>query len=221
MSTLFRTGHSWNISLKYGRFSARKIPEDEVISRLLPPENVSITPGGLQYNNLYYECDEQLASSARVFGHSSCEARIDENSADYIYVRLDKNSVFTKHFLLEKRNIFYGLPHMEADVLADWVDLQKELSPVTMSSFTVDEYSDALNKKGLQRLDELKPHNNKRTKGIRQNRKEELHALNGVAEQAKKNEFTLPSAENVVLLPGREAKEKWLATKKNTYDPEG
>ncbi|NDO83756.1 transposase [Citrobacter sp. NCU1] len=213
--------NSWNISLKFGRFSARKSTEDEVISRLLPPENVSITPRGIQYNNLYYDCDEGLASSARVFGHIPCEVRIDENCADYIYVRLDKNSVFTKHFLLEKRNIFYGRPHMEADVLADWIDLQKELSPVTMNSFVVDEHLEALNKKGRLRLDELKPHNNKRTKGIRQNRKEEIDALNGTAEQEKKKEFTLPPVENVVLLPGREAKEKWLATKKNTYDPEG
>lgn len=213
--------NSWNISLKSGRFSARKISTDEVISRLLPPENVSITPGGLKYNNLYYDCDQQLASSARVFGHSTCEARIDENSADYIYVRLDKNSGFTKHFLLEKRSIFNGLPHMEADVLADWVDFQKELSPVTMSSFAVDEHLETLNKTGLLRLEELKPHKNKRTKNIRQSRKEELDALYGVTEEARKKEFTLPSAENVVLLPGRKAKEEWLATKKNTYDPEG
>ncbi len=213
--------NSWNISLKSSRFSARRIPEEEVISRLLPPENISITPGGLQYNNLYYDCDEDLASSARVFGHTSCEARIDDNSADYIYVRLDKNKGFAKHFLLEKRNIFYGMPHIEADVLADWIDLQKEMSPVTMSSFVIDEFSDELNKLGLQRLEELKPHNNKRTKNIRKNRKDEIDAINGVVKQTEKREFTLPSSENIVLLPGREAKAQWLATKKSKHDPEG
>jgi len=204
--------NSWQISLKKSRFSARTIREDEVISRLLPPERVSITSGGLKYNNLYYECEDDLASAARVFGQSSCEARIDDNCVDYIYVRLDKNKPFTRHRLLEKRNIFKGLPHLEADVLADWVDLHTEKSPVAIASFSAKGFSETLQETGLQRLSTLKKHNRTRTRNIIDNRKEELKNPTGIPEQEFRQHPRF-SAENIPLLPGPEEKEKWLATK--------
>jgi hypothetical protein len=203
---------SWLISLKKSRFSAHSVMEDEVISRLLPPEEVSITPGGLQYNNLFYECDEKLASKSRVFGQSRREARIDDNCVDYIYVRLEKNKPFTKHHLLEKRNIFKGMPHLESDVLADWIDLRCEKSPVSKVSHIFNEYSEALNKEGQRRLHHLKEQNKNRTKNISKNKQNEL-GINPDNPGAKFNKPTLLPAENVTLLPGPIEKEKWLAAK--------
>ncbi len=212
--------NSWLISLKNSRFSARTIMEDEVISRLLPPERVSITPGGLQYNNLYYECEEDLASIARVFGQSSCEARIDDNCVDFIYVRLDKNKPFTRHALLEKRYILKGMPHLDADTLADWVDLRSEKSPVTASSYIVKEFSEALQETGLQRLNTLKPHNSIRTKNITENKREELRKNAALPVEKVHSTHQLP-LENITLLPGPKEKEKWLATKNNQNDIKG
>ncbi|HGH4678083.1 TPA: transposase [Enterobacter bugandensis] len=212
--------NSWLISLKNSRFSARTIMEDEVISRLLPPERVSITPGGLQYNNLYYECEEDLASVARVFGQSSCEARIDDNCVDFIYVRLDKNKPFTRHALLEKRYILKGMPHLDADTLADWVDLRSEKSPVTASSYIVKEFSEALQETGLQRLNTLKPHNSTRTKNITENKREELRKNAALPVEKVHSTHQLP-LENITLLPGPKEKEKWLATKNNQNDIKG
>lgn len=212
--------NSWLISLKNSRFSARTIMEDEVISRLLPPERVSITPGGLQYNNLYYECEEDLASVARVFGQSSCEARIDDNCVDFIYVRLDKNKPFTRHALLEKRNILKGMPHLDADTLADWVDLRSEKSPVTASSYIVKEFSETLQETGLQRLNTLKPHNSTRTKNITENKREELRKNAALPVEKVHSTHQLP-LENITLLPGPKEKEKWLATKNNQNDIKG
>lgn len=212
--------NSWLISLKNSRFSARTIMEDEVISRLLPPERVSITPGGLQYNNLYYECEEDLASVARVFGQSSCEARIDDNCVDFIYVRLDKNKPFTRHALLEKSNILKGMPHLDADTLADWVDLRSEKSPVTASSYIVKEFSETLQETGLQRLNTLKPHNSTRTKNITENKREELRKNAALPVEKVHSTHQLP-LENITLLPGPKEKEKWLATKNNQNDIKG
>lgn len=212
--------NSWQISLKKSRFTARTIREDEVISRLLPPERVSITSGGLKYNNLYYECEDDLASAARVFGQSSCEARIDDNCVDYIYVRLDKNKPFTRHRLLEKRNIFKGLPHLEADVLADWADLLSEKSPVAIASFAAKDFSETLQETGLQRLSTLKKHNRARTRNIIDNRREELKNTTGIPEQEPRQHPHF-SAENIPLLPGPEEKEKWLATKSMREHPRG
>jgi hypothetical protein len=90
------------ISLKHGRFSARAVGADEVIARLLIPVNANITAGGIQYNNLFYECDPEIASGVRVFGRTTCEARIDDNCVDYIYVRFDKNSIFKNITYLRK-----------------------------------------------------------------------------------------------------------------------
>jgi hypothetical protein len=212
--------NSWLVSLKNSRFSARTIMEDEVISRLLPPERVSITPGGLQYNNLYYECEEDLASVARVFGQSSCEARIDDNCVDFIYVRLDKNKPFTRHALLEKRNILKGMPHLDADTLADWVDLRSEKSPITASSYIVKEFSETLQETGLQRLNTLKPHNSTRTKNITENKREELRKNAALPVEKVHSTHQLP-LENITLLPGPKEKEKWLATKNNQNDING
>jgi hypothetical protein len=89
--------------------------------------NANITAGGIQYNNLFYECDPDIASGARVFGRTTCEARIDDNCVDYIYVRFDKNSIFKSITCLRKRDIFKGKAHLDTDVMADWVDTQKEL----------------------------------------------------------------------------------------------
>jgi hypothetical protein len=212
--------NSWQISQKKSRFTARTIREDEVISRLLPPERVSITSGGLKYNNLYYECEDDLASAARVFGQSSCEARIDDNCVDYIYVRLDKNKPFTRHRLLAKRNIFKGLPHLEADVLADWADLHSEKSPVAIASFAAKDFSETLQETGLQRLSTLKKHNRARTRNIIDNRREELMNTTGIPEQEPRQHPHF-SAENIPLLPGPEEKEKWLATKSMREHPRG
>jgi len=212
--------NSWRISLETSRFSAHSIIEDEVIARLLPPERVSITPGGLQYKNLFYECDEDLASAARVFGQASCEARIDDNCVDFIYVRLDKNKPFTRHYLLEKRNIFKGTPHLESDVLADWVDLQYEKSPVTPISSIVSEHAEALHAKGKKRLNNLKENNKSRTKNINDNRREELRK-SAAGPETGFNPAPLSSAEIVTLLPGPEEKEKWLATKSGGNNTQG
>jgi hypothetical protein len=212
--------NSWQISQKKSRFTARTIREDEVISRLLPPERVSITSGGLKYNNLYYECEDDLASAARVFGQSSCEARIDDNCVDYIYVRLDKNKPFTRQRLLAKRNIFKGLPHLEADVLADWADLHSEKSPVAIASFAAKDFSETLQETGLQRLSTLKKHNRARTRNIIDNRREELMNTTGIPEQEPRQHPHF-SAENIPLLPGPEEKEKWLATKSMREHPRG
>ncbi|EAB4666561.1 transposase family protein [Salmonella enterica] len=209
--------NSWKISLKKSRFSAHTISEDEVVSRLLPPEQVCITPGGLQYGNLFYECDDDLASAARVFGQSRCDARIDDNCVDYIYVRLDKNKPFTKHYLLEKRNIFKGMPHLESDVLADWIDLQYEKSPVTPVTHLVNDYAEKLNETGLQRLSSFREQNRSRTKNITENKKEELRR-NADALEHESRRLPLTTVENMTLLPGPEEKVRWLATQKERKD---
>jgi hypothetical protein len=117
--------------------------------------NANITAGGIQYNNLFYECDPDIASGARVFGRTTCEARIDDNCVDYIYVRFDKNSIFKSITCLRKRDIFKGKAHLDTDVMADWVDTQKEINLFTLDSLSNINNKDDFNKKGNERLNEI------------------------------------------------------------------
>lgn len=84
---------------RWGRRSDRTI---------VNPVNANITAGGIQYNNLFYECDPEIASGVRVFGRTTCEARIDDNCVDYIYVRFDKNSIFKNITYLRKEMYLKG-----------------------------------------------------------------------------------------------------------------
>lgn len=165
------------ISLKHGRFSARAVGADEVIARLLIPVNANITAGGIQYNNLFYECDPEIASGVRVFGRTTCEARIDDNCVDYIYVRFDKNSIFKKHYLLKKRDVFKGKAHLDTDVMADWVDTQKEINLFTLDSLSNINNKDEFNRKGNERLNEIYESRRVHGKDIKKNRKNELDSL--------------------------------------------
>ena len=212
--------NSWMISLKHGRFSARAVGADEVIARLLIPVNANITAGGIQYNNLFYECDPDIASGARVFGRTTCEARIDDNCVDYIYVRFDKNSIFKKHYLLKKRDIFKGKAHLDTDVMADWVDTQKEINLFTLNSLSNINNKDDFNKKGNERLNEIYESRRVHGKDIKKNRKNELDSLGRTDVANGRPEPLLPSSSKVLLLPGREEKQRWLKGKKKTEDAE-
>ncbi|ENE6177794.1 transposase [Escherichia coli] len=212
--------NSWMISVKQGRFSGRVVTADEVIARLLIPVTANITAGGIQYNNLFYECDPDIASAARVFGRTSCEARIDDNCVDYLYVRFDKNSVFRKHYLLKKRDVFKGKAHLDTDVMADWVDTQKEINAFTLNVFNNSKVKDKINRQGIERLNDISDPRRVHGKDIRRNRKAELDLLGRTNLPNEKNEPVLPSSSNILLFPGREEKQRWLNAKKKQEDAE-
>ncbi|HFP0906970.1 TPA: transposase, partial [Escherichia coli] len=212
--------NSWMLSVKQGRFSGRVVTADEVIARLLIPVTANITAGGIQYNNLFYECDPDIASAARVFGRTSCEARIDDNCVDYLYVRFDKNSVFRKHYLLKKRDVFKGKAHLDTDVMADWVDTQKEINAFTLNVFNNSKVKDKINRQGIERLNDISDPRRVHGKDIRRNRKAELDLLGRTNLPNEKNEPVLPSSSNILLLPGREEKQRWLNAKKKQEDAE-
>ncbi|EAR55891.1 Tn7-like transposition protein B [Photobacterium sp. SKA34] len=96
----------WKIHLKKHRHELQSANRDEVIARLLPSAEVSMTRSGIYFNGMYYSCSEveelNLASVARSSGRWRLEARIDENTTNYIYVRLDKNREFIRCNLLPR-----------------------------------------------------------------------------------------------------------------------
>ena len=109
------------------------------------------------------------------------------------------------------------MPHLESDVLADWIDLQYEKSPVTPVTHLLNDYAEKLNETGLQRLSVLREQNRSRTKNISVNKKEEFRRNTGAPEPDSPRP-SLTAVENITLLPGPAEKERWLATQKGHKD---
>lgn len=106
------------------------------------------------------------------------------------------------------------MPHLESDVLADWIDLQYEKSPVTPVTHLVNDYAEKLNETGQQRLSSLREQNRSRTKNISGNKKEELRR-NTDALEPETQRVHLTTVENISLHPGPKEKEQWLARQKD------
>ncbi|HHH0803601.1 TPA: transposase [Yersinia enterocolitica] len=179
----------WKIHLIKHRHALKSSDKNEVISRLLPPAEVSMTRSGIHYNGLYYFCEQveqlNLASIARTSGRWRLHARIDENTTDYIYVRLDKNKDFTKCTLLPRSKMLEGKSMVEAEFLQDWLDVKRELSPITVTS--IDDHKRRKEmKKDAKRVRLLSlPSINERVRDIRQHRAEEIIATTNALSEDK------------------------------------
>ena len=128
----------WKIHLSKHRHELQSADSDEVVARLLPSAEASMTLKGVYFNGMYYSCSEieelNLASVARTSGRWRLEARIDENTTNYIYVRLDRNKKFIRCDLLPRSKMLGDKSMFESDFIQDWLDTKKELTPVSMAS---------------------------------------------------------------------------------------
>lgn len=209
--------NSWNVSMNNFRFGGYQITEQEIISRLLYPDSASITSKGIQYGNRFYECPEDEMVKARNFGQTRIDVRINDNSMDQIYIKAEKNALFMPRALLSRRKIFRGLPHMEAEIVADIVDIHKSSSVVTPQSVALHKLTEASESQGKALLSDLSKKGRGRYKNIRENRKKEvLYAQQGEAGKAN-DDYKLPPANNIVILPGPEARKEWLAKQSDPY----
>ncbi|MEZ8310850.1 hypothetical protein AB6C66_24110 [Vibrio splendidus] len=113
----------WKIHVSKHRHELQSAKSDDVIARLLPSAVVSMTLNGICFNGMYYSCSEieelNLASVARSSGRWKLEARIDENTTNYIYVRLDKNREFIRCNLLPRSRILSDKFMFESDFIQD------------------------------------------------------------------------------------------------------
>lgn len=128
----------WKAHIAEHKHALKLADSSEVISRLYPPAKASMTRDGIEYNNMYYSCDrvvkDKLASIARTNGQWQLDARINENTTNYIYVRFQKNDVFTKCNLLGKSNMMKDQPMHESDFVMDWLDRNHEENPISVES---------------------------------------------------------------------------------------
>jgi putative transposase len=140
----------WNIHFSQHRHSLKMANTDEVIARLLPKAEVSMTRNGVLYNELYYSCkrirDLELTTLARNNGRFKLEARIDHDNSSYLFVRIKDNEGFTRCELLDRSKELKSLPHSEILFLRDWLDNEEKKKPISMSSINVLEDKEKMQK---------------------------------------------------------------------------
>lgn len=209
--------NSWNISMAKLRFYGYKVTEQEVISQFLYPDRASITSKGIQYGNRFYECTKEEMVMARSFGQTRIDVRIDDNSMNKIYVRSGKEKIFSPSELLPRRKIFRDMPHMEADIVADILDIQKSISVNTPESVKLRNLIKNKESEGELLLSELRKNGRSRVKNVRENRRKELLNTQQGKKESSEDDYRLPLANNIFILPGPEERKEWLATKN---DPE-
>lgn len=208
----------WKIHLAKHRHELQSVNSDEVIARLLPSAEVSMTRSGIYFNGMYYSCSEveerNLASVARSSGRWRLEARIDENTTNYIYVRLDKNREFIRCKLLPRSRMLGDKSMYESNFIQDWLDTKKELTPISTTSIDDHKHRQEVTRRAKKRSKEAeKVSFRDKTANSRQRRKEELEATTNMmastSEPSTTNKVSAPllTSNKVIPLPkGRKRK---------------
>jgi putative transposase len=182
----------WNLHVSEHKHALKLADPNDVISRLYPPEKVSMTRDGIEYNGMYYSCDrvleQNLASIARTQGRWRLDARINENTSNYIYVKFDKSEGFTKCNLLPKSRIFKNLPMHESEFVKDWLDGKKEISPINVQSIDSRGRRKEIENTAKTRAKKDTLTFSEKTKNTREHRKDELVAASNPLGKAKKTE---------------------------------
>ncbi|WP_061007916.1 DDE-type integrase/transposase/recombinase [Vibrio sp. CUB2] len=202
----------WKIHLAKHRHDLQFARSDEVIARLLPSAEVSMTRSGIYFNGLYYSCAEveelSLASVARSSGRWRLEARIDENTTNYIYVRLDKNKGFVRCDLLPRSRMFSDKSIFESNFIQDWLDSKKELTPISVTSIDDHKHQQDVTRQAKHRNKEAgKLSLQDRTKNTRQRRNDELETTTNMitpeslASGGNDTADTAPVSDKVIPLP--------------------
>lgn len=180
----------WQIHLAEHRHSLKKTNPTDVISQLYPPAEAFMTKNGIEYNNMFYSSErvrsENLASQARENGRRKLEARINENTTNYIYVRFEKNQSFERCDLLPKSKMLRDQPMYEAEYVRDWTLAKTEAITINAHS------EDSANRRAkIDATAKKRAQNNttsfvERSRNIRHNRKNEIELTTNSAQKSAK-----------------------------------
>lgn len=109
----------WNWGVANRRSKLRERPPAAVRTSLLPSGTASITPSGIRFNGLYYECDlawqEKWFERARITGREPVEAAYDPRTVESIYLRLDQGRQIEECKLMPKDQMWAKF---------DWQDIK-------------------------------------------------------------------------------------------------
>jgi putative transposase len=207
----------WKAHISEHKHALKLADRDDVISRLYPPAKVSMTRDGIEYNNMYYSCErvvrENLASIARTNGQWQLDARINENTTNYIYVKFNKSEGFTKCNLLRKSHMLKDYPMHESEFVLDWLDSNHEATPITVESIDSKVRRKNVEKMAKSRAKKDELTFTEKTKNARVHRKNEIDTNaskveNNTSLPRQSKDHTKPEIKSseVVYLPRRRPK---------------
>lgn len=204
--------NAWKINVSKHMHALSRVEPSEVIASLLPPEQVSMTRSGIKYKEMYYSSlqaeDEKLAAIARTDGRWQLDARVDDNTVNYIYVRLNDKEGFTKCYLSPRNAMFKDMPVTEAEFILDWFDMHKEKAPVTVESIEMKKRHAQLEKQAKERAKTNAVPFRQKIKNTTENRQEEIkRTTHDVSESNETQKVERVTPVNVVaILPRRNRK---------------
>ncbi|MBF38324.1 transposase [Idiomarina sp. UBA4520] len=168
----------WSLHLDNHQHALSKIDESEIYAYLLPSETVSMTGEGIRLSDsLCYECDhpnfEAWKSIARTNGRWQLEARIDHDSASYIYVRLKHNEGFTKCNLVLRSSNFENKHIADVQYFHGWIKQeQKRARPDSKSIERHNRRQEIVSSAAqIQKQTQATSTKSEKTRGIKQNRR--------------------------------------------------
>lgn len=168
----------WRAHIDESLHALKHAEKNEVISRLYQAAESSMTRDGILYNRLYYSCDQvvkdNLASLARSSGRWPLETRVNENTADYIFVRFSKYEHFTKCRLLPKSRVYEGRSMCDLDFSLDWLDKKSEEKPINVKSIERRADRDAIKKEAKNRAKQDSLSFREKTSNTRTHRSNEI-----------------------------------------------
>lgn len=109
----------WNWGIANRRGKIRERPPASVRIDLLPPDKASITPEGIRFRGLYYECEraweEKWFETARIKGYESVPMAYDPRTVERIYLRMDEGRQTEPCTLMPKSQMWINF---------DWQDIE-------------------------------------------------------------------------------------------------
>jgi len=106
------------------------VDEEQARVELMHAAKARITAHGINFEGMYYSCEEAEKNNwfelARATGEYSIDARIDDGNSSTIYVRKDKRSPLIQCNLLPKQRLYADLHRADIIWLSEWKRDKKE-----------------------------------------------------------------------------------------------
>lgn len=168
----------WKIHVENFQHSLKISDVSDVIGRIYPSANAYLTRDGVEYNGLYYSNEliksGEFAAFARTQGRTKLDARINENTTNYIYVKLPGQDEFEKCTLLDKSKLLKNCPMVEAEYVIDWIKASKSKKPINVQSIESGKKKSELTASVKSRAKQSSTSFAKKTRQVKQNRKNEI-----------------------------------------------
>ena len=176
----------WNYGIRYRSGAMRLVSQEDMYRVLLPQGKAKITERGIEFNGLYYTCqeavDEEWFATARTKGRYAVTVIYDPTCVDHIYVTTEDDRKLITCSLLERSASFSGITEEEMDRYRDEDRKQKAEYTATMNQKNA-EFEQAMEKIRRQISSRKAAPSiiRESIKNIEQNRKAEREELSGAA----------------------------------------